>query len=193
MAKKTQTSTQVDTTELPAWAQQYYSDVLGRGLGALNEPYQTYEGARIAPFAEEQLQSFDLAKAGLGGWQPYNQQATQYIGGAVAPGAGGLAAAQKYFDVAANERAMSSVSPYLREGVSGQSVSAALPYLTRAGSMSAAGAAQPYINESTSREAMDLASPYLQAAASGSALSAANPYLRAGRRACIEGNTFPIA
>ena len=190
------TSTETETTELPAWAQQYYSSVLGRGLSALDDPYQAYQGARIAPFSAEQQQSFDMAQKGIGNYQPYIDQAGNYITAAVkqpasagaqqmisqavAPGGGGLAAAQKYFDVAANERAMSSVDPYLKSGVSNQNVIASTPYFQKAGSMSAVNAASPYLAGGTSDQAMTLAQPYLQAAAGGSSLNAANPYLQAG-------------
>ena len=181
MAKKsTTTETETAVTELPAWAQQYYSQVLGRGLSGLDQPYQAYQGPRIAQFAGEETQAFDLAKAGIGGFQPYLSQAGEYIGESVAPGAGGLSAAQNYFNTAANERAMSSVAPYLGAGVSDKNVTSSMPYFQKAGSMSALGSANPYLTAGTSERAMTLASPYLESAASGSALGAANPYLQAG-------------
>ena len=228
MAKKKAVTTETSVTELPAWAQEYYGKVLGRGLSGLEQPYQAYQGPRIAQFAGEETQAFDLAKAGIGGFQPYLSQAGDYMGQAVdrpasaqaqrylrqgtapntsaeaqgylrqgtapgvydqaqgylsqatAPGMGGLSSAQKYFDTATNERAMSSVSPYLGAGVSDQNVSSSMPYFQKAGSMSAIGSANPYLAAGTSSQAMRLASPYLQSAASGSALGAANPYLQAG-------------
>jgi len=187
---------QTQTTELPAYAQEYYGETLGRGLSSLNDSYQPYGAARIAPLSEEEERSFDMAESNLGNYQPYIDQAGNYITAAVAqpatagaqrlisqavaPGSGGLSAAQKYFDIATNERAMTSVDPYLKRGVSDQNVTASTPYIQKAGSMSAVDAAKPYLAGGTSNEAMTLANPYLKAAAGGSSLSAADPYLKGG-------------
>ena len=171
---------EVQSTEIPAWAQEYYGETLGRGLSALNDPYQTYGGPRIAPLSKEEERSFNMAESNLGNYQPYINQAGNYITAAVAPGAGGLGAAQKYFDIATNERAMTSVDPYLKRGISDQNVTASTPYFQKAGSMSAVDAAKPYLAGGTSNEAMTLANPYLKSAAGGSSLSAADPYLKGG-------------
>lgn len=161
MAMRTTTATGSETQQLPLWAQQYYNEILGRGIGTLDEGYIPYGAPRIAGFAPEQEQAFELAQKGIGAGQSYLDSARARIG----TGQSALAAASPYLTRAAEEKAMAATTPYLQAGTRGEGIGASLPYLTRAGGMSAAGAAQPYLGAGTRsflEAATDYMNPYTQ-------------------------------
>jgi hypothetical protein len=57
------TSTTVNQTSLPAYAEPYFHDIMKRGMEISNRPYEKYTGERIAGFtpAQEQIQKNALA------------------------------------------------------------------------------------------------------------------------------------
>jgi hypothetical protein len=57
------TSTTVNQTTLPAYAEPYFHDIMKRGMEISNRPYEKYTGERIAGFtpAQEQIQKNALA------------------------------------------------------------------------------------------------------------------------------------
>lgn len=162
MATRTTSATETSTQQLPLWAQQYYNEILGRGLGTLDEGYIPYGAPRIAGFAPEQEQAFELAQRGVGAGQPYLESARARI----SAGPSALGAASPYLQRAAEEKALAVTQPYLQAGTRGEGIGASLPYLTRAGQMSAAGAAKPYLGAGTRsflEAATDYMNPYTQA------------------------------
>jgi len=184
MADKTKTETKVST--LPAWQQEYYANLLGRSQSLLDRPYETYDAARIAGFTPEQEQAFEMVRQGIGGYLPQMGAASGALSGALG-GGGGSGAAGPYLSTAANQRALTTISPYLEAGTSTAGLAASMPYLTAAASGRAADAASPYVTAGVSREGFDRADPYLARAGIGSAYSAASPYLTTA------GRTFPSA
>lgn len=86
MAKKGGSSSQqpqqttVTNTTLPAYAQPYVTDVMSRAQGIASRPYEAYSGARIAPFAQDQLQAFDVARDAPNAGQTQFNQADNLTG-----------------------------------------------------------------------------------------------------------------
>lgn len=154
MAKKTSTQTQTTTQvqELPAWAQQYYTEVLGRGLSLADTPYQTYGAPRIAGFTPEQQQAFSMTRSGIGQYQPFINQASSIAQGTLAPIGGSAAgAAQPFLERGLSFSETGAASPFLEAGTSRESIAAADPYLARAGIGSSFATAQPYLSQSQER------------------------------------------
>lgn len=164
MAKKTQVTTQNQTTELPAWAQQYYTEILGRGLSLADEPYQAYGGPRVAGFRPEQEQAFEMTQRGIGGYQPYIDRARSLTeSGARGVEGSALGAAQPYIDESLSFSELETAQPYLSRGISREALGLASPYLDRAGSGSALATASPFLAASgrTFPQAVDeYMSPY---------------------------------
>jgi hypothetical protein len=87
------TTTTVNSVALPEWYNQYAQNVLGKAYASTGEAYQPYNAARIAGFAPEQEQAFQMTQQGIGSYRPYlsqaqglTQQATQGSGlGAASP------------------------------------------------------------------------------------------------------------
>ena len=110
------TSTTVTNTNLPAWAQPYSENLLGQAsaLTDINQnPYQQYQGQRLADFTPMQQQAF----SNVGNMQvsPQNQQATGLAGMA---GLGSLGAGQQYNQMATNPGAVSAfMSPYAQAAI----------------------------------------------------------------------------
>lgn len=78
-------STTVTKSQLPTWYENYLKS-LTAGAGTIaNAPYQTYGGPRIAPLNPDQLASFDVTRAGIGGFDPYAEQAGSMIQSAGGP------------------------------------------------------------------------------------------------------------
>lgn len=67
-------------TVLPDWYTQYAKNVLSKAYEATSEPYQAYQGARVAGFAPEQEQAFETVKSNVGAYKPYLAAAGQAIG-----------------------------------------------------------------------------------------------------------------
>lgn len=100
------------TTEnvLPDWYTNYAMDILSNQQAISNQPYTLYNAPRIAQFAPQQQQAFDLTSQAAGAFQPGLQQATQTTG-SVDPYAG-LYAAQPYYQQAGQTSA-SQVGQYM--------------------------------------------------------------------------------
>jgi hypothetical protein len=62
-------------SDLPDWYQNYLQQLTGKAAAIADEPYQAYQGQRIAGFTPQQQQAFDLANQNVGAWRPGMQQA----------------------------------------------------------------------------------------------------------------------
>ena len=71
------TMTTTQTSQLPAWYNQYAQNLIGRALSVTAEPYQEYGAARIAGFTPDQQQAMQLARQSVGIGEPAVQQAQQ--------------------------------------------------------------------------------------------------------------------
>lgn len=58
------------TENIPKWLSDYTQGLIGRANIIAAEPYQPYEGPRIAGFTPDQLASFDIVRQGAGAWAP---------------------------------------------------------------------------------------------------------------------------
>lgn len=149
-AKVTNTISQ---TVLPSWYTNYAQQVLSNQNALSAQPYQAYQGPRVAGFTPQQTQGFDLTKQAATSYQPSLSNAQSTLTGAI--GRSGSAVAQPFFQQA------SQISP----------TAAAQQNLGLAGAMGASGAqmsglsaAQPYINTaglSTADITNQYMSPYL--------------------------------
>ena len=76
----TETITQ---TKLPQWLVDSYTKSIQRGAAATSAPYKPYTaGPRIAEFAPQEQQAYQMTSQNVGNYQPYTQAAGNYIGGA---------------------------------------------------------------------------------------------------------------
>lgn len=65
------TITSTSTAALPEWYNQYAQSLLGRAYSTTEEPYQAYNAPRVAGFTPDQQQAFQMARQGIGSYQPY--------------------------------------------------------------------------------------------------------------------------
>jgi hypothetical protein len=65
------TITSTSTTALPEWYNQYAQSLLGRAYSTTSEPFQTYNAPRVAGFTPDQQQAFQMARSGIGSYQPF--------------------------------------------------------------------------------------------------------------------------
>lgn len=121
------TQQNVTQTNLPAWAQPYSEQLLGKAqaLTDINtNPYQSYTGERLAGFTPMQQQAFQ----NIGGMQvtPQTGQATGLAGLA---GMGSLGAGANYMNMATNPAAMQAfMSPYQQNVTDWQKQQAIMDY-----------------------------------------------------------------
>jgi hypothetical protein len=126
-APQTPTTQTVQQTNLPAWAQPYSEQLLGKAqaLTDVNQnPYQTYGGDRLAGFTPMQQQAFgNIANMQV---SPQTGQATGLAGMA---GLGGLGAGQDYMNMATSPAATQAfMSPYMQNVVDWQKQQAIMDY-----------------------------------------------------------------
>ena len=109
------TSQQVTQSNIPEWAIKYASENLGKAQALTDtaqNPYQQYQGQRIADFNPMQQQAF----SGIAGMQP-SAQTGQATGLAGMSGLGGLAAGQNYFQQASDPAAMAKLMSSYQQNV----------------------------------------------------------------------------
>lgn len=99
----TRTGSQV--TSLPKWLDDYAQSVIGQAGAVANEPYQAYEGPRIAGLTPDQLRSFDVTRGLVG--------AAPTMIGAAAEKPGALTAAAPYIAGANKTYTGDTVSQYM--------------------------------------------------------------------------------
>ncbi len=99
------TRTNSATTSLPKWLDDYSQQVVGQAGAIASEPYQAYDGPRIAGLTPDQLQAFDVTRGLVG-------QAPDAIG-AAANKPGALTAAAPYIQGANQTYTGDNVSKYM--------------------------------------------------------------------------------
>jgi hypothetical protein len=66
---------------VPKWMSDYTQGLIARANAAAAEPFQPYEGPRIAGFSPEQEQAFGLAEQNVGAYQPYLEAGAEATAG----------------------------------------------------------------------------------------------------------------
>lgn len=94
------------TTDMPKWLSDYTQGLIGRANSIAAEPYQAYEGPRLAGLTQDQLAAFQMTRDNKGSYIPGMQQAQQAAGNA-------LTDAQPYFDKAGQTYTGSTVDTYM--------------------------------------------------------------------------------
>lgn len=80
---------------VPSWLSDYTQGLIARANTVAAEPYQAYQGPRVAGFSPFQTEAQNMAKENVGKWSPYTDAAqTGYQG--VLSGPGGLSQASPY-------------------------------------------------------------------------------------------------
>jgi hypothetical protein len=101
------------TTNVPQWLSDYTQGVVNQANVIAGQPYQPYQGPRIAGFTPEQLQAFDLAQGNVGKYKPALDEAigaTRGVLGTLSGSLeGNLAGASRTFPQAAGEY----MNPYM--------------------------------------------------------------------------------
>lgn len=67
--------------QLPPWADEGGRDTYNRATKYVDVPYLNYTGPRIASFAPETEQAFDLGRSTTGEWRPFVNEASERLGG----------------------------------------------------------------------------------------------------------------
>lgn len=119
------TTTYGTTVEnMPQWLSDYTQALIARANMVAAEPYQAYQGPRVAGFSDDQTNAFDVIRNNIGNWNDEFDQAGDLMGGAT--GQGALTQSMPYFEQgAAGFDALTDPSR--------SSMGAAQPYLTAAG------------------------------------------------------------
>lgn len=111
------TSTSVGSTAVPGWLQQYTAGLLSEGANAASQPYQQYQGPRIAGPTADQQGAYDAVRGLQGQYQGPIAQATQLATSSANPGAisqaiGSLPQAQNYINASVNP-GEGQINPYV--------------------------------------------------------------------------------
>lgn len=73
------TTSNVNSSSLPAYAEPYFRSMMDRTQAISNNPYVAYTGPRQEPFTAQQNQAFDKVSQNVGNYQPmFNQAAQNY-------------------------------------------------------------------------------------------------------------------
>lgn len=80
---------------VPSWLSDYTQGLIARANAVAAEPYQAYQGPRVAGFSPLQTQAQDMAQSNVGSWSPYTDAAKSGYQG-VLGGPGGLSQAAPY-------------------------------------------------------------------------------------------------
>lgn len=103
------------TQNVPQWLSDYTQGILSQANAVASQPYQGYEGPRIAGLTPEQLQAYDLTKQGVGAYKPDLNAASsgvQGILGSLLPTLGGnLQGAGKTFT---GDTVQDYLNPYIQ-------------------------------------------------------------------------------
>lgn len=71
------------TNNVPQWLSDYTQGVINQANAVAGQPYQPYEGPRIAGFSPEQEQAFALAEGNVGSYKPALGEAMDFTKGAL--------------------------------------------------------------------------------------------------------------
>ncbi len=80
---------------VPSWLSDYTQGLISRANTVAAEPYQAYQGPRVAGFSPLQTQAQNMAQTNVGQWSPYTDAAKSGYQG-VLNGPGGLSQASPY-------------------------------------------------------------------------------------------------
>jgi hypothetical protein len=80
---------------VPSWLSDYTQGLIARANTVAAEPYQAYQGPRVAGFSPLQTQAQNMASENVGKWSPYTDAAQSGYTG-VLNGPGGLSQASPY-------------------------------------------------------------------------------------------------
>lgn len=177
----TKVTNTIAQTVLPSWYTNYAQQILSNQSALSSQPYQAYQGPRVASFTPTQQQGFDMTKQAATSYQPSLTNAQNTLSNAL--GRSGAAVAQPYFQqanaisptaAAAQNLGLAGALGAAGTGISGLSMAA--PYLQTAGSMSGVSAALPglqqganYTDSGAQGLGIAMASPYMQAAGQSTA------------------------
>lgn len=85
-----------ETQNIPQWMSDYTQGLLARANAIAAEPYQTFQGPRVADFSPDTMRSFDLTRSNIGQGSSIVSQGLGVLGSAA--GRSGAAAASPYLD-----------------------------------------------------------------------------------------------
>ena len=83
-------------TNIPQWASQGGQELFEQAKNLATQPYQQYTGPRVASFTDDENTAFDTVRQGIGGYQPFMDQAQTSMNQAATQW--GNAPAQQYMD-----------------------------------------------------------------------------------------------
>lgn len=96
---------------VPSWLSDYTQGLIARANTVAAEPYQAYQGPRVAGFSPLQTQAQNMAQSNVGSWSPYTDSAKSGYQG-VLSGPGGLSQAAPYLQ-AGTKSYTDQVSDYM--------------------------------------------------------------------------------
>ena len=104
------TTSTLSTSQVPQYLSDYLYNVMSGAYSAAQQPYQPYDGTRVAEFTPDQTQAFNMTQNAATSYQPGMDAATQAAQNA--SGLSTLGAAQPYFN-AASQTTPGVISNYL--------------------------------------------------------------------------------
>lgn len=141
------TTTYGTTVEnMPQWLSDYTQALIARSNAIAAEPYQAYQGPRVAGFTDDQTNAFDIIRNNIGNWNDEFNASEDLTKGATGAGA------------------VTQAMPFLQQGAAGynsltdpagSSMTAASPYMTAAGKTFPGSVDQymdPYVQNVIDRE-----------------------------------------
>lgn len=100
---------------MPDWYQDYTKGLIARANQIAAEPYQPYQGSRIAGLNDRDRQAGQMVQGNIGSWQPY------------------LNTANNLYGQAAGMSSVEAGSPLINQAAQGSSLNTAQPYIGAAG------------------------------------------------------------
>lgn len=156
-------------TIMPQFYTDYAQQILANQQAVSGQPYQTYQGPRVAEFSPAQQQGFAMTGQAAEAYKPALSGATAATTNLM--GQTALSGAQPYFTAATqlnpSETAQAdygSARNLVTQAGAANPVAAASPYLSAASTMSGVQAAQPFIDQAgaTSADVSQYMDPYVQ-------------------------------
>lgn len=165
-------------TVLPDWYTNYAMQLLSNQQAVGAQPYQTYQGPRVAGFNPTQQAGFAQTQQAAGAYQPFLTSASNLATAATGAGMGGLPAAQSYYNTASSMNPSATAAPGFNAARGGLAAAtnfnpaaaasgdfgAARGGLDTAAGFNPAAAASPFIGQATGMNGLTAAMPWLSAA-----------------------------
>jgi hypothetical protein len=171
------TSYAQNTSETPKWMQDAIYNLIQTSTNIANRPYEAYKGERLAGFAPQQLQAYDLVNKNVGAYQPDMTFASTGM--------------KDFSGRGTADQLKAGQAPYLRQDLVGSNLNAGQQLYGQAAGINIPGSAQPYFNQAASKSGIGAAQKYFDKAFDLDSVKAADPYLQRASALDVIGSAQP--